>query len=115
MEQPLKQLAERYFGREIPEPEYSEAVISARRKLAWIINREGDAGGERQKPYYLAQLVSEAVRASRLSEYTQRVYELSQYMKEHEAEIIEEIKKGRPVPLTQDRPVNGISIVSLKS
>ncbi len=112
MQPTLKQLAEGYFGREIPEPEYRKAVISAERKLLWIINREGDAGGERRQPYYLAQLIAEAVSASRFSALTYKLCELSQYMKDHEAEIIEEIKKGQPVPLTQDSPVCGISIVS---
>jgi hypothetical protein len=44
---------------------------TAGRKLEWIISREGDANGERRKPYYLAQLIAEAIRAEWLTLYCQ--------------------------------------------
>lgn len=65
----MKQQAERYLGDEIEPQEYLEAKASAERKLDWIISREGDADGERRKPYYIAQLIAEAVRSSRFSLY----------------------------------------------
>lgn len=37
-----------------------QAQEDAERKLQRIIERYGDAGGERRKPYYMAQLVEEA-------------------------------------------------------
>jgi hypothetical protein len=39
---------------------YQERALQ---KLQWIISREGDADGERTKPYYLAQLIAEAIRS----------------------------------------------------
>ena len=37
-----------------------QAQEAAEKKLRNIIARYGDAGGERRKPYYLAQLIEEA-------------------------------------------------------
>lgn len=42
----------------------------AKHKLDLIIQREGDAGGARREPWYLAQLVEEAVRSSYISRFT---------------------------------------------
>ena len=56
--------------------EQKEAEKQAKRKLARIIEREGDADGERLKPYYLAQLVAEAVTAERFSNYCNMLHEL---------------------------------------
>ncbi len=39
--------------------ELQEAFSRAARKLKRIIKREGDASGERLKPYYLHQLILE--------------------------------------------------------
>lgn len=36
-----------------------QARKAAERKLQRIIDREGDAGGERRKPYYLEKLIDE--------------------------------------------------------
>lgn len=36
-----------------------QAREAAERKLQRIIDREGDAGGERRKPYYLEKLIDE--------------------------------------------------------
>lgn len=38
-----------YLGREITDAEWDEAYPQAKRKLEWIISREGDADGERLK------------------------------------------------------------------
>lgn len=58
------------MGDTITNSEYVEAKKYADRKLKIIIEREGDADGERCKPYYLAQLISETVRANRFSATT---------------------------------------------
>lgn len=46
-----------------------EASVDERalRKLQYIIDREGDAGGERRKPYYLEQLKTEIMAADALT------------------------------------------------
>lgn len=70
----LKQLAELYLSDFMSDSEYEKAEKQAKRKLARIIEREGDADGERLKPYYLAQLIAEAVTAERLSNYCKELY-----------------------------------------
>ena len=60
--QEIRSLAEEYLGTVIPELIWDDVKEQATRKLERIIEREGDAGGERKKPYYLAQLIAEAVR-----------------------------------------------------
>ncbi|MBQ8331092.1 MAG: hypothetical protein IJX94_01165 [Clostridia bacterium] len=52
--------------------EYEEAEREAKIKLAQIIEREGDAGGERTKPYYLESLILEAIGARHLSNLCMR-------------------------------------------
>jgi len=71
----LRTLAESYMGTAIQECEWIGAVGRAVTKLEWIISREGDAGGERRKPYYIAQLIAEAVRAERFRIYLESRYE----------------------------------------
>lgn len=78
MDDALRPMAERYAGGSITDSEWREAIPQAERKLEWIIQREGDAGGERRKPYYIAQLIAEAVRAARLSLYTRILHELNE-------------------------------------
>jgi hypothetical protein len=39
--------------------DFATALIEAKRKLARIIEQEGDLGGERLKPYYLQALYQE--------------------------------------------------------
>ncbi len=39
----------------------------AKRKLALIIEREGDLNGERRKPYYLNRIIEETIRAHQFS------------------------------------------------
>ena len=65
----LKQTVEQELSVFLSDSEYEEAETSAKRKLARIIEREGDADGERLKPYYLVQLISEAITAERFSLY----------------------------------------------
>lgn len=64
----LKSLVEKELGSSINDSELKEAEQYARRKLEWIISREGDAQGERLKPWYLAKLISETVCQNRFSE-----------------------------------------------
>lgn len=45
------------------------AERQAKRKLSRLIEQEGDANGERLKPYYLEMLVAEAVSAEKFSKY----------------------------------------------
>lgn len=64
----LKALVEKELGDSINDSELEKAEQYARRKLDWIISREGDAQGERLKPWYLAKLISETVYQNRFSE-----------------------------------------------
>ncbi len=64
----LKALAEIELGDSISDDEMKKAEQYARRKLDWIISREGDAQGERRQPWYLAMLISETVYQNRFSE-----------------------------------------------
>lgn len=59
----IKKLAEKYLGAEINQELFELEMPAAQRKLEWIISREGDANGERTKPYYIAQLVAEVIRS----------------------------------------------------
>lgn len=88
----LRALSEQYLPGSIERYEYEEAVEQAKRKLARIIEREGDADGERRKPYYLAQLIAEAVRAERFSVFTKELYDLYRYADEQ----IQQRKKEMP-------------------
>lgn len=49
--------------------ELDAAAKRAADKLSWIISREGDANGDRRKPEYFMELVTEAIKAIRLSKY----------------------------------------------
>lgn len=73
----LRAEAERYLGAIIFPEEWDKAKEDAERKLEWIISREGDADGARRELWYLAQLIAEAVRASRLTAYCLIRYEIS--------------------------------------
>lgn len=63
----LREQAEHYLGANIAPKEWDRAKAYAERKLALIIRREGDAGGARREPWYLAQLIAETVRANALT------------------------------------------------
>lgn len=57
----IRDEAGQFLGRELTDAEWRDALPQAQRKLDTIISVEGDANGERCKPYYLAQLVKEFV------------------------------------------------------
>ena len=90
----MRQQAEGYLGTAIEPPEWDKALSHAKRKLAHIIENFGDDGGERQKSYYLAQLVAETVRGNRLADFLRDLNELREMG----------IKKDSPCPKTQGRP-----------
>lgn len=69
MDGDLRTLAEQYLGTPITDREWLKALPQSAVKLGYVIAREGDADGERKKPYYLARLIEEAVRADRLERY----------------------------------------------
>lgn len=58
-----------FLSREITDAEWAEALPAAKRKLDWIISREGDSDGERRKPYYLGKLVEEHISANAFTAY----------------------------------------------
>lgn len=63
----IRILAGMYLEAEISLELFEAELPQAMRKLEWIISREGDADGERLKPYYIAQLVAETIRADVLT------------------------------------------------
>jgi len=73
-----KNEAEEYLGRSITDAEWEKYLPQAQRKLDFIIDREGDADGERRKPYYIGKLVEEAVGAAALSRWLDSKNELIQ-------------------------------------
>lgn len=95
MEATLRRQAEGYLGTAIEPSEWDKAISYAEHKLAYIIENFGDLGGERRKPYYLAQLIAETVRGNRLSTFLRDLNELREMG----------IKKDSPCPKTQGRPV----------
>ena len=66
----MKKEIEACLGFEISEEQFSRSADRAGKKLTSIIERFGNGDGERQKPYYLAQLISEDVRAEIFSAAT---------------------------------------------
>nr|UWI04055.1 MAG: hypothetical protein [Bacteriophage sp.] len=92
MQATLQQQAEFYLGAAIEPQEWDKAKAYAERKLERIIEREGDAGGERRKPYYLAQLIAETVRSDCFMQFTLEIMELDKYASEQMG-----VKKGQPV------------------
>lgn len=68
----LQRLVEKYVGFKFDEYEAELAEHKAIDKLNYIINRFGDANGERTQDYYLAQLIAEQIKQSRFSEYCRR-------------------------------------------
>lgn len=69
----MKSQVEEYLGFEISEKQFSQSADRAGKKLTSIIERFGDGNGERLKPYYLAQLISEDVRTEIYSNATMTV------------------------------------------
>lgn len=62
-----------FCGREITDSEWDEALPEARKKLDWVISREGDADGERNKPYYLGKLIEEYLTQKAFSQYCENM------------------------------------------
>lgn len=95
MAESMQQQAERYLGTAIEPQEWRRACESAERKLQHIIKHYGDSGGQRREPWYMAQLIAEAVRSDRLRQLTADL-----------ADCYETIgtKKDSPCPKTQGRP-----------
>ena len=92
MEATLQQQAEQYLGTAIDPLEWDDARAYAEHKLKKIIEREGDADGARREPWYLAQLIAEAVKGNRFSKLTQDLWEAYRYIEQMG------IKKGQPTP-----------------
>lgn len=65
-----KKTIEEMIGREINEEDYHLAVGTATKKLQYIIQRYGDANGVRRTPWYLAELVIEALTQKLFSDFT---------------------------------------------
>lgn len=63
----MKKMVEGYLGYEISEEQYASAQARASRKLASIVDRFGTKDGQRNEPYYLAQLIAEDVKKTLLS------------------------------------------------
>lgn len=88
----MQKQAEYYLGTAIEPSEWGEAKKYAERKLKRIIDREGDGNGARREPWYLAQLIAEAVRGSRFSQFTFDLMDLLEHADEYMG-----VKKGQPV------------------
>ena len=95
MVETMRQQAERYLGTAIEPQEWLRAENSAWQKRQYIIGRYGDSGGQRREPWYMAQLIAEAVRSDRLRRLTAQLTDC--YMG---------TKKDSPCPKTQGRPIN---------
>ena len=95
-ESTLRQQAEKYLGEAISPEEWECAKRYAERKLAMIIEREGDADGARRESWYLAQLIAETVRSNRFSKFT---FDLGNFLRYVDEKI--GIKKEQPVSMTR--------------
>lgn len=80
----LKELAEKYLGADIHLNEWDKAKESAEHKLNRIISQNGDAGGNRREPGYLAQLIAEAVKEIRFSRFSCELMDLMAIMEAKE-------------------------------
>ncbi|WP_206458666.1 hypothetical protein [Anaerovorax sp. IOR16] len=65
----LKCLVAEYTQYIFTNEEYINAIKPARNKLERIIDRYGDENGERRKPFYFAQLISEQITSERMTNY----------------------------------------------
>ena len=90
----LQRQAESYLGSGISLSEFEEAKAYAEHKLALIIEREGDVGGVRREPLYLARIIAETVSGNRLTQCLNGLNELRK----------QGTKKDSPCPKTQGRP-----------
>jgi len=98
----LREQAEKYLGTNISKREWDSAKARAERKLRTIISREGDAGGCRRDPRYLAQLIAEAVRESRFSGYTFSLMEMITALE----------TKEKPAAKATSNSITSVSIVA---
>lgn len=103
MEATLQQQAEGYLGTTIDPEEWAGAKAYAEQKLERIIEREGDAGGARREPWYLAQLIAETVKGERFSAFTQLIYYAAEQFG---------VKKEQPTSENVSRPKSNTPIVS---
>lgn len=78
----IRELVKGFTNIEISENEYAQAEKRAKNKLARIIERNGDLNGVRLQPWYLAQLIAEAVRENRLARFTVELYKIQKEIKE---------------------------------
>ena len=101
----LHRRAESCLGDRIRLSEFEAARAYAERKLACIIEREGDANGLRQRSEYLVQLIAEAVDRNRFSQSLYNAMELQE----------QETKKDSPCPKTQGRPLLHLYCTALAS
>lgn len=77
-----------FCGREITDAEWNEALPQAQHKLELIISREGDADGERRKPYYLGKLIEEHLTQKALSQYCDEMSRMILQKRRHENETV---------------------------
>lgn len=98
----MQQQAEQYLGTAIDPLEWDDAKAYAEHKLKRIIEREGDAGGARREPWYLAQLIAEIVRGNRFSSLTQLIYHFTEQFG---------VKKEQPTSENVSRPKSSTPIV----
>lgn len=73
----IRELVEKKLECTITDEEMAKAEKYAKRKLNWIIQREGDSQGERLKPWYLTQLIAEAIKQNRFSNACTEYYRLT--------------------------------------
>jgi hypothetical protein len=84
-----------FLGRRPTDEEMEWALPRAQKKLAWILEREGDAGGIRQQPWYIGKLVEEVIIEEEFSQYTlARCMEIEA---QRQAAATGEIEKGPPL------------------
>lgn len=63
----IKAMVENHFCIKLSSIVFNAELEKAQNKLAWIISREGDSNGERNKLYYLTQLVIETIKSDFLT------------------------------------------------
>lgn len=72
----LKDMTEKRLGVTLCDHSFQEVLTAGRRKLDWIISREGDADGMRREDWYLVQLIYEYMQGCMLSEYCRLMNEV---------------------------------------
>ena len=77
----LKQTVEKLLQEKLKASEYSRAEQRAKRKLAQIIEREGNENGARTTLDYLARLIAEFIQAERMTAFGFAVQKLQMEIK----------------------------------